>query len=68
MAAVVNEELCTACGICASECPQEAITVDDVAVVDPDICTECGVCVDVCPNDAIALPTQQNDRANASSA
>jgi len=44
------------CGICENECPQEAITVDDVARVDADLCTECGVCVDECPNQAISLP------------
>jgi len=61
MAAVVNEDLCTACGVCRDECPQDAITVAEVAVVNPDLCTECGVCVDACPNDAISLP--QENRA-----
>jgi len=56
MAAIVDEEKCTGCGICENECPQEAITVDDVARVDADLCTECGVCVDECPNQAISLP------------
>ncbi len=56
MAAIVNEELCTACGICEEQCPNQAITIDDVAHVDPEKCTECGVCVDKCPNEAISLP------------
>ena len=56
MAAIVNVKLCTACGICEEQCPNEAITVDDVAHVDPQKCTECGVCVDECPNEAISLP------------
>ena len=56
MAAIVDEEKCTGCGICEDECPQEAITVDDVAHVNADLCTECGVCVDECPNQAIFLP------------
>ena len=56
MAAIVNEELCTACGICQEACPSDAITVEDVARVDAEKCTECGVCVDECPNDAISLP------------
>ncbi|MDN5348284.1 MAG: hypothetical protein PWP65_1848 [Clostridia bacterium] len=56
MAAVVDKELCTGCGTCAESCPNEAITVDDVAVIDEDACVECGVCVDECPNGAISLP------------
>lgn len=56
MAVVVNEDLCTGCGICEDECPHEAITVDEVAVVDHDLCTECGICVNACPDDAISLP------------
>jgi ferredoxin len=56
MAAIVDKEKCTGCGICEDACPQEAITVDDTAGVDAGLCTECGVCVDECPNDAIHLP------------
>jgi len=42
MAAVIDEEEFTACGLCKDACPQEAITVDDVARVNPELCTECG--------------------------
>jgi ferredoxin len=57
MAAKVDKEKCTGCGICVDECPVEAIKlVDDKAVVDEDACTECGQCVDACPNEAIKLP------------
>ena len=56
MAAIVNGELCTGCGICAQACPTEAVTVDAIAKVDPEKCTECGICVEECPNDAISLP------------
>ena len=59
MAAIVNEQLCTACGICADQCPDQAITVNNIAHVDAEKCTECGVCVDECPNEAISLPGQE---------
>ncbi|MDI7247239.1 MAG: 4Fe-4S binding protein [Bacillota bacterium] len=55
MAAVVDKELCTGCGICQETCPAGAITVDEVAHVDPDKCTECGACADECPFGAIAF-------------
>ena len=56
MAATVDEEKCTGCGICVDACPQEAITVDDIAKIDADKCVDCGVCVEECPNDAISMP------------
>lgn len=58
MAAEVDSDKCTGCGLCVEVCPVEAIKVadDDVAVVDADECTDCGACVDECPNEAISLP------------
>jgi ferredoxin len=45
---------CVSCGVCADECPSEAIKEgDDKYVIDQDACTDCGTCKDVCPNDAI---------------
>ena len=56
MAAVVDKEKCTGCGVCVDECPVEAIKMeDDKAVIDADTCTECGQCVDACPNEAISM-------------
>ncbi len=49
----VNETDCVACGACADVCPQNAITIEDIAVIDADVCVECGACVDECPSDAI---------------
>ncbi|MBO4552558.1 MAG: 4Fe-4S binding protein [Candidatus Methanomethylophilaceae archaeon] len=49
----VKASECVGCGACADVCPQNAITVDDVAVIDSGKCVECGACVDECPSSAI---------------
>ena len=54
----INKDECVGkwCGICASECPTEAIIINDYAYVDDDKCTGCGKCVkNICPNYAINL-------------
>jgi NAD-dependent dihydropyrimidine dehydrogenase PreA subunit len=43
--AVVDESLCTGCGICLDICPVEV----------SDDCTACGACVTECPNGALAI-------------
>lgn len=53
--AIVDEEECVCCGICASVCPEEAITMNDIAVIDSLKCSGCGSCVDECPSKAISL-------------
>ena len=55
MAAKVDQEKCTGCGICVDSCPMEAIKLEkDKAVITGD-CSECGICVSKCPNEAIVL-------------
>lgn len=52
MSYIITDE-CTACGVCADECPVEAISEGaDKYVIDPDLCTDCGLCADVCPVEA----------------
>jgi ferredoxin len=55
MVAKVNADECVGCGACEDVCPQDAITVDDIAVIDADACVDCGACADECPNDAIEV-------------
>ena len=57
MAAIVDRNECTGCGLCIDECPSEAITIDDegISCIDENKCTECGACVDICPSVAISL-------------
>lgn len=41
---------CIGCGICAKNCPSEAIVVENnVAHIDPAKCTNCGICAEKCP-------------------
>jgi len=51
----IKEQDCTACGTCAEWCPEDAITVDDVARIDGELCIGCGECVAVCPVGAVAF-------------
>ncbi|MFA6710081.1 MAG: 4Fe-4S binding protein [Candidatus Methanomethylophilaceae archaeon] len=49
----VNADDCVACGACANVCPQNAITIKDIAVIDASKCVDCGACIDECPSGAI---------------
>ncbi len=43
---------CISCGICASECPEQAIDYVDVSKIDGDKCIACFRCIRACPTDA----------------
>lgn len=67
MAYSINTEKCLKCGLCVTECPEQAIVVGEKVTepdglilyttrIDQDKCTECGVCVSYewwCPAKAI---------------
>ncbi len=54
--AIVDDDLCAACGLCADGCPFMALTADNGhACVDRNACMGCGVCVSQCPQEAISL-------------
>jgi heterodisulfide reductase subunit A-like polyferredoxin len=53
IAAVVDEERCTGCGLCQANCPYEAIKVDEesgIARVNEVLCMGCGACSSMCPS------------------
>ncbi len=66
----VNEIVCTGCGRCAKECPDQCIfvslerydaditdrkTIVDEFYLDLALCCYCAICVDVCPYEAIEM-------------
>ena len=42
---------CVACGVCALQCPRNAIDIYKgcYAVVDASVCVGCGICASACP-------------------
>lgn len=62
--AVVHNDRCTGCTLCAADCPYKAITMVErepgaphkfLAVIDPKMCVSCGICIGSCPPLAITL-------------
>jgi heterodisulfide reductase subunit A len=53
VAAVVDEERCTGCGLCEQNCAYDAIKVDEetgIAEVNEVLCMGCGACSCICPS------------------
>ena len=51
---VINDD-CVSCGACQDVCPENAISMNEVAVIDQSKCVDCGACIEECPNNAIKL-------------
>lgn len=50
----VIPEFCLGCGLCVTQCPQDAIwLVFGKAWIDQGRCTSCYRCIEVCPQGAI---------------
>jgi len=57
--ALVDEQVCTACGTCAEVCRYDVIIPGDVYSVDPLACEGCASCFYQCPVGAIRMEEQQ---------
>jgi NADH:ubiquinone oxidoreductase subunit F (NADH-binding)/(2Fe-2S) ferredoxin/NAD-dependent dihydropyrimidine dehydrogenase PreA subunit len=53
----VEENLCRGCGLCARNCPADAITGKPGGkyTIDPDLCIKCGRCRQVCKFGAVSI-------------
>jgi len=51
---VYEINICSQCGVCAEECPVEAIQANETTYdIDADACTNCGICAEVCPSNSV---------------
>ncbi len=60
MKAIIDEDLCTSCGLCEDTCPEVFELGDDVAEVKVDVIPKeleelCQEAADDCPTEAIVL-------------
>ncbi len=60
MPPVIDEERCTACGICIEVCPEDVFYGSEkgehpIRVTYPDECWHCAACVIDCPTHVIRL-------------
>ncbi|SFP74035.1 4Fe-4S binding domain-containing protein [Butyrivibrio proteoclasticus] len=48
---------CVACGVCAKECPRDAISIFKgcYAVINHDKCVGCGICEGACPAGSVSV-------------
>jgi len=56
---------CIACGICAAECPVDAISYDEKGepIIDLEKCIGCAKCVKACPVDALKMFYTEEEKA-----
>jgi 2-oxoacid:acceptor oxidoreductase delta subunit (pyruvate/2-ketoisovalerate family) len=62
--AVVDENLCVGCNVCAVVCPFGAIKKNEkeIAQVNEELCKGCGICAARCPEQAISMKKLSNER------
>jgi NADPH-dependent glutamate synthase beta subunit-like oxidoreductase/Pyruvate/2-oxoacid:ferredoxin oxidoreductase delta subunit len=62
--AVVDENLCVGCNVCAVVCPFGAVKKDEneIARINEDLCKGCGICAARCPERAITMKKLTDQR------
>lgn len=60
--AIINREICVACGVCMKACPRNAISIfrGCYAVADEGKCVGCGLCSKACPAGCISIKERSN--------
>jgi len=53
---VVRISRCVGCGVCARDCPADAIHIGKKAHIDSGKCIGCAHCISVCPKSAVDIP------------
>lgn len=64
---IADASLCSACGVCVSVCPKNAISLKKTSTFSAsvnDSCVECGICTDICTATETRISDlyQQNDQ------
>jgi pyruvate ferredoxin oxidoreductase delta subunit len=53
---VIQEELCTGCGMCETVCPDSCVVEREGAyLINYEYCKGCGLCAHECPSGAIEM-------------
>lgn len=65
VSSVVNDGLCTSCGICAGACQKNCITfyygeTKNIPQINEKACVNCGLCYDICPGKGLQLNRLSN--------
>lgn len=66
-----NKDECVYCGLCAKECPVDALKVDrkeKLWEVDEATCLKCGACVDKCPKKCLSIGAAAEETADSNDA